>query len=691
LSSRPAEVDAFFAAHPPGLRPIELDGMIGRRYSPQRLEADVISDLRDRLHQEGEILGNTAIVGPASFYRAVVQCLSPTETATGELQELMQRACEATIRLTAKTSVAPLDSGPTVTQLVDAVSFLAQRQVHLLDMHQTPMDEQGRFYPDAVAVVRSMNERVLDSAHLQIPPLRLAAIGHSFFPLQYRRGWQYSDSATLRSVTNERREANNAARIADLADHLLRRIQTLDESISELPPLIAAVTLPPPTIPANGAVGGAAAAAAAAATAAPGLHSHPSSNSEAEVLDAHTGVYCSTNWLSADGDKTRADLLCAFTGPRDEGIALLTAKLERMGLSGRIRCAANTAIQYTLDDAGRQRHVTVHKVFTFSEQLKAGLWTERGGQLELGGLTVFRSGFAAALAERVQRQRWARALIRHGYESQTPIKAKTAGSAWEQAWANLTALGIDPERTMKGAYCAPVLGNTREYWAIWAFDGPPDEAHKAMFRKLEPDEARQLAVGRWGVDGSDREPSPQHSFEVAHHHPSRKRAAEFTMEVQQPVRASGDSLALRGLENRLAALEEVMSRSSASSANTGQQLSALGQSIELLQTRAAGLEAGQEADRAAHRELVAASLQERSETLHLLRDSLQTFQLSMASAMAAHAQANNEQLLTSFRLIVSEAVVGEPVQPVDPETLAALARGATASTDGSGDVASPMG
>ena len=140
----------------------------------------------------------------------------------------------------------------------------------------------------------------------------------------------------------------------------------------------------------------------------------------------------------------------------------------------------------------------------------------------------------------------------------------------------------------------------------------------------------------------------------------------------------------------MAALEEVMSRSSASSA-TGQQLSALGQSIELLQTRAAGLEAGQEADRAAHRAFAATAAQERSETQHLLRDSLQAFQLSMAAAMAAHAQANNEQLLTSFRLIVSEAVVGEPVQPVDPATLAALARGETGSAEGSGDVTSPQG
>ncbi len=71
---------------------------------------------------------------------------------------------------------------------------------------------------------------------------------------------------------------------------------------------------------------------------------------------------------------------------------------------------------------------------------------------------MFRSGFAAALAERVQRQRWARALIRHGYESQTQIKAKTLGAAWEHAWENLNALGIEPERTMKGAFCAPVYG-----------------------------------------------------------------------------------------------------------------------------------------------------------------------------------------------------------------------------------------
>ncbi len=127
------------------------------------------------------------------------------------------------------------------------------------------MDEQGRYHPDAVAMVRTLNERVLHSKHLHAPPVRLAAIGCSFFPIQYRQVWQYSDSAALRATTNARREADSIARVADLADHLLRRLQTLDVSISVVPPRKAAPAPSLPPAPETGTGGGAAAAAAAAA------------------------------------------------------------------------------------------------------------------------------------------------------------------------------------------------------------------------------------------------------------------------------------------------------------------------------------------------------------------------------------------------------------------------------------------
>jgi hypothetical protein len=97
--------------------------VIGRRYSPQRLESDVFTDLRSRLHREGEVLSSTGIVGPESFYRALVQCLCPAELVTGELQDVMQRACEEMVRLTAAPHDAEQPTAPDVLQLADAVSF----------------------------------------------------------------------------------------------------------------------------------------------------------------------------------------------------------------------------------------------------------------------------------------------------------------------------------------------------------------------------------------------------------------------------------------------------------------------------------------------------------------------------------------------------------------------------------------
>jgi hypothetical protein len=182
-------------------------------------------------------------------------------------------------------------------------------------------------------------------------------------------------------------------------------------------------------------------------------------------------VSCTTSWLSVDGDKSRAELLCAFTGARDEGVALLITALQALGLSGRIRCPAASTSQFTLDDMGLQRHVAVHKVFTCNESIKPAFWREdKVGQQDIGGLTVFRSGYAAVQAERVQRQRWARALIRHGYKSKRALTAmNTSGVAWSDAWEHLRELGIKPECTVKGVHCAPVEDSSMaEYWAIWA-------------------------------------------------------------------------------------------------------------------------------------------------------------------------------------------------------------------------------
>ena len=144
FACRPIEVEAFFAAHPPGLRPPGLDGQFGSRYSPQRPAADVFADLRGRLHKEGDSLSHTGIDGPESFFRAVGQCLCPSELVTAELQDLLQRACDEVCRLTATDQNAGVIPRPVIFRRADAVSFLVQRQVQLLDMHRQQSDGRAR-------------------------------------------------------------------------------------------------------------------------------------------------------------------------------------------------------------------------------------------------------------------------------------------------------------------------------------------------------------------------------------------------------------------------------------------------------------------------------------------------------------------------------------------------------------------
>ena len=134
----------------------------------------------------------------------MVQCLCPSELVTAELQDLLQRACDEVCRLTATDQIAGVIPRPVTFRRADAVSFLVQRQVHLLDMHSSPMDEQGRPQPDAVGLERVMNERALQGVNVTAPPVRLAVIGCTVFPIQYRQEWQSADSSVLRAAVGSR-------------------------------------------------------------------------------------------------------------------------------------------------------------------------------------------------------------------------------------------------------------------------------------------------------------------------------------------------------------------------------------------------------------------------------------------------------------------------------------------------------
>jgi hypothetical protein len=140
------------------------------------------------------------------------------------------------------------------------------------------------------------------------------------------------------------------------------------------------------------AAAGEAGAAAAAAVAA--SQSDGTSPGRGQVRGT---ICCSANWIDPRSDKPRANLLCAFTGSRDEGVALLTNELERRRLSGLIRCPQSAILGHTYDDEGARRSMSIHKVFTLDDHLKAALWPPgAGGEQEMGGLTVYRSGNAAA-------------------------------------------------------------------------------------------------------------------------------------------------------------------------------------------------------------------------------------------------------------------------------------------------------
>lgn len=368
-------------------------------------------------------------------------------------------------------------------------------------------------------------------------------------------------------------------------------------------------------------------------------------------------VSCTTSWLSVDGDKSRAELLCAFTGARDEGVALLITALQALGLSGRIRCPAASTSQFTLDDMGLQRHVAVHKVFTCNESIKPAFWREdKVGQQDIGGLTVFRSGYAAVQAERVQRQRWARALIRHGYKSKRALTAmNTSGVAWSDAWEHLRELGIKPECTVKGVHCAPVEDSSMaEYWAIWAFNEPPPVEHEAQFMKLSPDEAKLLAVKRWGVNGIDGSPR---QVPTAIPRDGWKRHTPCHTEARQPARSAGDAALLLTMENRLATLEEALARRGISPGSaTMLELTAMGESMQLLQAKTAVMEAAQVANSEAVRTFLEKGVAERASTVLLVRDALTSIQQNMMSAMAVQAKQHNEEIMREFGLNMAAAL-----------------------------------
>ncbi len=108
------------------------------------------------------------------------------------------------------------------------------------------------------------------------------------------------------------------------------------------------------------------------------LHPKKDGSSPGRGLERGT-ICCSANWIDPRSDKPRANLLCAFTGGRDEGVALLTNELERRGLSGLIRCPQSAILGKTYDDEGARRSMSIHKVFTLDDHLKEGLWPPGSG------------------------------------------------------------------------------------------------------------------------------------------------------------------------------------------------------------------------------------------------------------------------------------------------------------------------
>ena len=121
----------------------------------------------------------------------------------------------------------------------------------------------------------------------------------------------------------------------------------------------------------------------------------------------------------------------------------------------------------------------------------------------MGGLTIFRSGYAAGASELNNRRRWARHLIRNGYECNEPVQMRTAAAAWGAAWSQLAALDIQPVAVTKGAYCRRVAGGSAvAFRAVWAFTRPP-AGNAEHFRKLTEEEAVNIARQRWGVDGNE--------------------------------------------------------------------------------------------------------------------------------------------------------------------------------------------
>jgi hypothetical protein len=376
------------------------------------------------------------------------------------------------------------------------------------------------------------------------------------------------------------------------------------------------------------------------------------------------GTICSSaNWIDPRSDKPRANLLCAFTGGRDEGVALLTNELERRGLSGLIRCPQSAIQGKTYDDGGTRRAMSIHKVFTLDDHLKEALWPPgSGGEQEMGGLTVFRSGYAAGEAELANRRRWARHLRRNGSECVEPVQMRTAAAAWMAAWNQLAAIGIPPGVVTKGAYCRRVAeGSAQDFRAIWAFSQPP-APNSDKFRKLSDAEATQIARERWGVDGTEVGCRPDRELVLHRGDESKKRAPDLSGAIVQPNRSRTEVDYMRILEARLASLESAAATTAALARDTA---------LAQVQDREAARRAA-EASTAA-----VATAMERIQTM--MTDQAKQQQ----DLMAIQAQQQKEMMLQAFNQHML-AAVAQLQLPLAGDEGVEHSAAASAPADGSG-------
>jgi hypothetical protein len=111
------------------------------------------------------------------------------------------------------------------------------------------------------------------------------------------------------------------------------------------------------------------------------------------------------------------------------------------------------------------------------------------------------------------------------------------------------------------------------------------------------------------------------------------------------------------MENRLATLEEALARRGTSPGSaTMLELTAMGESMQLLQAKTAVMEAAQVANSEAVRTFLEKGVAERASTVLLVRDALTSIQQNMMSAMAVQAKQHNEEIMRAFGLNMAAAL-----------------------------------